>query len=109
MVGWWPSARPSSPSYRPTRTPRIRAAELQRSRLEREREDLTAGKGRYRDHPVAHAIWELHQAEVNIARLERSLAESRLSRAIRKVWRAELAGWQSRSAPGPCRGGSQRP
>jgi hypothetical protein len=52
----------------------IRAAELQRSRLQRDREDLAAGKGPYRDHPVAHVIRELHHAEVNIARLERNLA-----------------------------------
>ena len=29
----------------------IRAAELQRSRLQRDRDDLAAGRGRYRDHP----------------------------------------------------------
>lgn len=75
----------------------IRAAELQRGRLQREREDLAAGNGRYRDHPVAHAIWELHHAEVNIARLERNLAESRPSRPIRKMWRSELADRRSRS------------
>jgi hypothetical protein len=76
----------------------IRAAELQRSRLQRDREDLAVGKGRYRDHPVAHAIRELHQAEVNIARLERILAGSRTSRANRKVWRSELADWRLSSA-----------
>ena len=72
----------------------IRAAELQRSRLQREREDLTAGEGRFRDHPVAHAIWELRQAETNVARLERSL-RSRTSRAERRMWRSDLAGWRS--------------
>ena len=75
----------------------IRAAELQRSRLQRERDELAAGKGRYRDHPVAHAIWRLHQAEVIIARVERSLAESRPSRPIRKMWRSELVDWRSNS------------
>ena len=76
----------------------IRASELQRGRLQRDRDDLAAGKGRYRDHPVAHAIWELHQAEVNMARLARSLAGSRTSRTIRKVWRSELADCRSNSA-----------
>jgi hypothetical protein len=76
----------------------IRAAELQRSRLQRDREDLAAGKGRYRDHPVAHAIRELHQAEVNIARLERNLAASRTSRANRRLWRSELGEWRSNHA-----------
>ena len=55
----------------------IRAAELRRSRLQRDRDDLAAGRGRYRDHPVAHAIRELNHAEVNIARLERNLASRR--------------------------------
>ena len=74
------------------------AAELQRSRLQRDREDLSAGKGRHRDHPVAHAIWKLHQAEVNLARLERNLAGSRTSRAQRRTWRSELADWRSNHA-----------
>jgi hypothetical protein len=73
----------------------IGAAELQRSRLQRDREDLAAGKGRYRDHPVADAIRELHHAEVNIARLERNLAGSRSARAQRRTWRSELADWRS--------------
>jgi conjugative relaxase-like TrwC/TraI family protein len=76
----------------------IRAAEAQRSRLQREREDLAAGKGRFRDHPVAHAIWERHQAEGNIARLERNLARSRTSRAERRMWRSELVDWRSNHA-----------
>ena len=57
----------------------IRAAELQR-----EREDLAAGKSRYRDHPVAHATRELHLAQVNMARMERNLAGSRTRRAERR-------------------------
>lgn len=73
----------------------IRAAELQRSRLQRDREDLAGGKGRYRDHPVAYAIRELQRAEVNIARLERNLAGSRSCRAQRRTWRSELADWRS--------------
>ncbi len=70
----------------------IRAAELQRSRLQREREDLTAGQGRYRDRPIAETIGELHHAEVNIARIERNLAGSRTSRSDRRSWRSQLAG-----------------
>jgi hypothetical protein len=74
---------------------RIRAAELQSSRLQHEREDLIEGKGRYGDRPIAAAIREQHHAEVNIARLERNLAGSRSSRAQRRTWRSELAGWRS--------------
>jgi conjugative relaxase-like TrwC/TraI family protein len=69
----------------------IRAAELQRSRLQRDRDDLAAGRGRYRDHLVARAVRNLHHAEVNIARLERNLAGSRSPRAQRRTWRSELA------------------
>ena len=76
----------------------IRAVELRRSRLQRQREDLAAGEGRYRDHPVAHAIWELHQAEVNVASLERNLTGSRSSRAQRRTWRSEFADWRSNHA-----------
>jgi len=35
----------------------IRAAELQRRQLARERQDLAAGEGSYRDHPVSQALW----------------------------------------------------
>ena len=76
----------------------IRAAELQRSRLQRDRDDLASGRGRYRDHPVAHAIRQRHHAEVNIARLERNLSGSRSSRAQRRTWRSELADWRSNHA-----------
>ena len=76
----------------------IRAAELQRSRLQRERQDLAAGGGRYRDHPVSPALWELRQAENNLARIERNLTRSGTSRADRRRWRAELADWQPKSA-----------
>ena len=34
-------------------------------RIHRQREDLTAGTGRYADGPVGHAVWELGQAEMN--------------------------------------------
>ena len=74
----------------------IRAAELQRSRLQREREDLGAGKGRYRDDPVAHALWELRQAEIGIAGIEGNLARSGTTRVDRRRWRAELADWKPR-------------
>jgi hypothetical protein len=72
----------------------IRATELQRTRLQHEREALAAGEGRYRDHPVAHALWERRQAEINIARIERNLASSGFPRAERRRWRAELAAWR---------------
>ena len=83
---------------RPTPAAHIRTAELQRSRLQRDRDDLAAGKGRYRDHPVAQAFRELHQAEVNIARLEHNLAGGRTSRTQRRTWRSELADWRSKHA-----------
>jgi hypothetical protein len=76
----------------------IRAAELQRGRLQRERDDLAAGEGRYRDHPVSHALWECRQAENNVARIQRDLARSGTPRTDRRRWRAELAGWQPRHA-----------
>jgi hypothetical protein len=76
----------------------IRAAELQRGRLQQEREHLAAGEGRYRDHPVAHALWERRQAENNIARLERDLARSGTPRAERRRSRSELAGWRTKHA-----------
>ena len=82
----------------PDPTVQIRAVELQRSRLGGERQDLAAGEGRYRDHPVGHAARELHRAEVNIARLERNLGGPHTSRAMRKAWRSELADWRSKSA-----------
>jgi hypothetical protein len=74
----------------------IRAAELQRGRLQREGDDLAAGEGRYRAHPVAHALWERRQAENNIARLQRDLARSGTPRADRRRWRAELADWRTK-------------
>jgi len=76
----------------------IRAAELQRARLQREREDLAAGMSRYRDHPVAQALWELRHAENNIARIERDLSRSGTPRAERRRWRGELADWQPKLA-----------
>ena len=76
----------------------IRAAELQRGRLQREREDLAAGKGRYRDHSVSDALWERRQAENNLARIQRDLSRSGTPRADRRRWRAELVGWQPRLA-----------
>ena len=56
----------------PNPTAAIRA-EAERARLQQDREDLAAGTGRYRDHPVASALRELQQAEGSIARLERNL------------------------------------
>jgi hypothetical protein len=82
----------------PDPTVHIRAAELARSRLQAEREDLAAGTGRYRDHPVAHALGQRNQAEANIARIEGILAGPRSPRATRRMWRSELAEWRSRHA-----------
>ena len=76
----------------------IRAAELQRTRLQRERQDLAAGEGRYRDHPVSQALWERRQAENSIARIERNLTRSGTPRAERRRWRTELADWQPKLA-----------
>jgi len=68
----------------------IRAAELQRRRLEEEREDLATGTGRYRDHPVAQALRDLRSAESDIARLERNLAGPGQPWKQRRAWRAQL-------------------
>ena len=79
-------------------TAQIRAAELQRSRLEAEGKDLAKGTGRYRDHPVAEARDELSRAESNVARLERNLSRSRRSRKERRAWRSELEEWRPKLA-----------
>lgn len=88
----------------------IRTDELQRSRLQRDRDGLAAGKGRYRDHPVADAIRELHHAEVNIARLERRPRQLPLSPGPAQ----DVAVRAGRLAVEPrhrrsCRGRPQRP
>lgn len=74
----------------PDPTPQLRAADLQRRRLEREREQLATGEGRYRDHPVAGALRSLRQAESNVARLERNLTTRGASRKEKHRWRSEL-------------------
>jgi hypothetical protein len=76
----------------------VRAAELQRSRLEKEREDLANGTGRYRDHPIAHALRELSSAESNIARLERNLSRSGRPWKDKRAWRVELQEWRPKLA-----------
>lgn len=76
----------------------IRTVEKELARVRRQREDLAAGKGRYADGPVGHAVWELSQAEMNIGRVERDLDRSDASRKDRRRSRAELGGWQG--APG---------
>ena len=78
-------------------TAEIRAAELQRSRLDAEREHLAKGTGRYRDHPVRQALGELRLAESNVARLQRNLAGCR-SRKERKAWEADLEEWRRKLA-----------
>jgi len=75
----------------------IRAAELQRSRLEKDRKDLATGAGRYLDHPVAHALRELSVAERNVARVERNLGGS-AGRKDKRAWRAELDEWRPKVA-----------
>ncbi len=65
-------------------------------RIHRQREDLATGKGRYADRPVGHAVWELGQAEMNVARLKRDLDRSGASRRDRRRSRAELGEWQER-------------
>lgn len=75
----------------------IRAAELQRRRLEAEREDLAKGAGRYRDHPVAQALQELSHAESNVARLQRNLNAGG-PRKDRRVWRSGLNEWRPKLA-----------
>ena len=75
----------------------IRTAELQRSRLEAEREHLAKGTGRYRDHPVAQALGELRRTESNVARLERNLGGGR-SRKERRAWRTGLEEWRPKLA-----------
>jgi hypothetical protein len=68
----------------------IRAVELQRSRLDKERDELAKGTGRYRAHPVAQAIRTLAGAESDVARLERNLSGSGRNRKQKRAWRAEL-------------------
>jgi conjugative relaxase-like TrwC/TraI family protein len=65
-------------------------------RIHSQRQDLAAGKGRYAEGPVGHAVWELDQADMNIARLKRDLDRSDASRKDRRRYRVELADWQER-------------
>ena len=74
----------------------IRTVEKELARIWRQREDLTAGKGRHADRPVGHAVWELGHAQMNIARLKRDLDRSHASRKDRRQSRTELADWQER-------------
>ncbi|MCA1696760.1 MAG: hypothetical protein LC749_19680, partial [Actinobacteria bacterium] len=52
--------------------------------------------GRYADGPIGHAVWELGQVEMNIARLKRDLDRADASRRDRRRSRAELGDWQER-------------
>jgi len=74
----------------------VRTVEKELARIRRQREDLAAGKGRYADGPVGHAVWELGQAEMNVARLKRDLDRSDASRKDRRRSRAALGDWQER-------------
>jgi predicted RNase H-like nuclease (RuvC/YqgF family) len=74
----------------------LRTVEKDLRRIHRQREDLAAGKGRYADGPIGRAIWELRQAEMNVARLKRDLDRSGASRKDRRRSRSELGDWQER-------------
>jgi conjugative relaxase-like TrwC/TraI family protein len=74
----------------------LRTVDKELASVRRQRENLAAGKGRYADGPLGHAIWELGQAEMNIARLKRDLDRSDASRKDRRPTRAELGDWQER-------------
>jgi hypothetical protein len=74
----------------------ISTVEKDLRRIHRQREDLAAGKGRYAEGPVGHAVWALGQADMNVARLKRGLDRSDASRKDRRRSRTELADWQER-------------
>ena len=74
----------------------IQAAELEHRRLQRQRNDLAAGTGRYAGGPIAGAMRRLHRAEANVERLESNLERSKQSRKERRGWRAEMAEWRQR-------------
>jgi len=74
----------------------LRTVEKDLRRIHRQREDLAAGTGRYADRPIGRAVWELGQAEMNVARLKRDLDRSNASRRDRRRSRAELEEWQER-------------
>jgi DNA repair exonuclease SbcCD ATPase subunit len=74
----------------------IRTVDKDLRRIHRQRQDLAAGTGRYVDGPIGHALWEVGQAEMNIARLKRDLDRSDASRRDRRRSRAELGEWQER-------------
>jgi hypothetical protein len=74
----------------------IAATEKEVARLRRQRDELAAGTGHYADGPVGHALWELRQAEINVARLKRDLDRSDASRRDRRRSRTELGEWQER-------------
>ncbi|MFN2506206.1 MAG: MobF family relaxase [Acidimicrobiales bacterium] len=76
----------------------LQAAERERSRLERQRQDLANGAGRYRGTPVAEAMRELQRIDANMQRLERNLKNRSGTRKDRRDWRGELEGWRQRHA-----------
>lgn len=71
----------------------IHAGELQRDRLETERDDLAKAAGGFRNHPVANALRELRTAEANVMRLEANLRSGAFRKA-KRVWRADLGEWR---------------
>lgn len=74
----------------------IHAVETELARIRARREDLAAGTGRYSEGPVGHAFWEVRQAEMNVARLEREVTRTEASRRARRRARGELAVWRDR-------------
>jgi hypothetical protein len=76
----------------------IRTAEKDLRRIQRQRQDLAAGTGRYAGAPIGHALWELGQAEMNVARMKRDLDRTDASRRDRRRSRAELGDWQERQS-----------
>ncbi|MDP1804469.1 MAG: hypothetical protein Q8K72_04830, partial [Acidimicrobiales bacterium] len=75
----------------PDPTAGIKATERQLNRLRGQRRELATGTGPYRDGPVGHAVWELHQAEMNVGRLQREIDRSDATRKDRRRLRSKLA------------------
>jgi DNA repair exonuclease SbcCD ATPase subunit len=76
----------------------LRAAEMERRRLDRQREELASRTGRYRQTPVGEAMQELQRAESNVRRLERNVERRSGTRKDRRSWRSELGEWRDRSS-----------
>jgi hypothetical protein len=79
----------------PDPTAEIETTQRQLARLQGQRRALDTGQGSYRDGPVGHAVWELGQAEMHVARLQRQLDRSDATRKDRRRWRNELIAAQA--------------